>query len=331
MKTRTKIAIIPLLLLLLGGLLFYFLKPKTPKPPGPSYTIQEIPLDTSADSIHINNLGHVAYAIPRGFGRSIRLWKPDGSQKTIGEATEYLHINDLNDRDLIVGFRARRPKLGPMSLSSHAFVWSPSKEFVDLGLEGETGSWAVSVHEDGWIKGASRGDDGTQTDVIWNDAGVVQENLAKDLMDEMFITGWEVLANPEEFRRQEEVMRKKGWKLSLQGVTKTQAVGILIPPETFSDRISKTIRESKNPLIETLRRILNRAGFLKTDIARGFPFLWQDGHFFDLNDCIPQNSEWEKLQLPADVNDRRQIVGVGLKNGTKIFMLTPLEDERSDR
>lgn len=52
--------------------------------------------------------------------------------------------------------------------------------------------------------------------------------------------------------------------------------------------------------------------------------LWQDGQWYDLNDCIEPDSGWV-LTHARDINEQGQIVGSGTHNGmTCAFLLTPI-------
>ena len=52
--------------------------------------------------------------------------------------------------------------------------------------------------------------------------------------------------------------------------------------------------------------------------------LWRDGKLYNLEETIPENSEWECLLYACDINDRGQITGVGLVDGAQTgFLMTP--------
>ena len=51
--------------------------------------------------------------------------------------------------------------------------------------------------------------------------------------------------------------------------------------------------------------------------------LWQDGQFYDLNDCIANTSGW-MLEAAGAINNKGQIVGTGIYKGKhRAFLLTP--------
>lgn len=51
--------------------------------------------------------------------------------------------------------------------------------------------------------------------------------------------------------------------------------------------------------------------------------LWQDGQFYDLNDCIANTSGW-MLEAAGAINNKGQIVGTGIYRGKhRAFLLTP--------
>jgi uncharacterized membrane protein len=52
--------------------------------------------------------------------------------------------------------------------------------------------------------------------------------------------------------------------------------------------------------------------------------LYRNGETIDLNSRIPANSEWQLLEATG-VDNRGQIVGIGLRNGVRhAFLLTPV-------
>lgn len=55
-------------------------------------------------------------------------------------------------------------------------------------------------------------------------------------------------------------------------------------------------------------------------------FMSSPGGLVDLNDILPSNSEWTKLNSATDINDNGVIVGYGQINGeTHGFKLVPVE------
>ena len=55
--------------------------------------------------------------------------------------------------------------------------------------------------------------------------------------------------------------------------------------------------------------------------------LWRNGRVLDLNTLIPANSGWD-LQFASAINDRGQIAGWAMRNGTlHAYRLTPNPDE----
>ncbi|MCA9449227.1 MAG: hypothetical protein KC931_19060, partial [Candidatus Omnitrophica bacterium] len=55
-------------------------------------------------------------------------------------------------------------------------------------------------------------------------------------------------------------------------------------------------------------------------------FLYEKGSFYDLNAALSWNSEWDRLLYATDINDRGQIIGVGLFGGKEQgFLMTPAE------
>lgn len=60
-------------------------------------------------------------------------------------------------------------------------------------------------------------------------------------------------------------------------------------------------------------------------------FIWHDNVMHDLNDFIPQESEWELVYAEA-INDLGQIVGTGKFDGhTRAFLLSPCLDANKDK
>ncbi len=56
-------------------------------------------------------------------------------------------------------------------------------------------------------------------------------------------------------------------------------------------------------------------------------FIWENDRFYDLNAALPFFSEWDRLLYATDINNRGQIIGVGLIDGEERgFLMTPVEE-----
>jgi probable HAF family extracellular repeat protein len=65
-------------------------------------------------------------------------------------------------------------------------------------------------------------------------------------------------------------------------------------------------------------------------VLSGGAFIWKNGTRTELDTLLPPGSGWTGL-IPADINDRGQIVGTGVHNGaTRAFLLSPSKEDDDD-
>ncbi len=81
--------------------------------------------------------------------------------------------------------------------------------------------------------------------------------------------------------------------------------------------------------------INNRGEIVGASLTEGdvssHAFLCGQGEMLDLNEALPDNSEWELMQA-FGINDYGQIIGIGqLRGQDHIFLLTPANSGRRDR
>ena len=71
-------------------------------------------------------------------------------------------------------------------------------------------------------------------------------------------------------------------------------------------------------------RTFRQLGYQATVYYDATACLWRDGILYNLEETIPEDSEWDRLLYARDINDRGQITGVGLVHGVQTgFLMTP--------
>ncbi len=309
----------------------------------------------SGGRMTINNRGHVAVyannngnAYPLDGDRSF-LWSgPDEIEPLPGlaSATDTVAMA-LNNRDQIVGTS------GLGSPYNHGVLWVEGIPY-DLGvlLPDDTGTWAVSINNDGDIAGVSSNSDfSLMNGVVWYDRKI---HRLPSLPGAFF-------TEPNCINDRGQIVGESGphWWSTFHAVLwehgKINDLGTLGGDSSSANAINNqgqivgqaqvgsgdwhasvwqrgVIADLGNfgsdPVcganaVNSRGQIVGFSGQSGSDITAAHALIWEDRTMTDLQTLIPAHSDWV-LQQANGINDGGQIAGIGLHNGQiRAFLLTP--------
>ncbi|MCA9437511.1 MAG: hypothetical protein KC978_17135 [Candidatus Omnitrophica bacterium] len=211
-----------------------------------------------------------------------------------------IYFSDINEKQIVVG-----GEFGPDTRSNEGLIWSVTgglrvPEIYDASRQCNL----MSINDSNVCVGLFKADHGEGI-FFWNES----EKLIDEYLDHY--------------------LNLRPIKIN----NRNQVVGLFC--ESNLGREGVPIQMLRLNLLERLwRKFLSL--FPSTSVSRFYPestpefvanaFLYENGILYDLNAAIPWGSEWDRLLYAIDINDRGQIIGVGLIDGhERGFLMTPVE------
>ncbi len=327
--TRSHLLIAVFVLLLLGliypiGLLF-----QQGNLSDPRFSIQDLGVIDTGNWVHLNNRGHVAFTHLGPQGQVSVLWTPEAGRREISGVAVGMHVHGLSDRDVVVGARNAWSEEDATQGHPRACVWSATEGLVELPVENALKSWAFHLHEDGRILGMTEREDGSKNLVIWTEGGVIKEASPDAFWNSTDHRADWITETPDGFEDYTTEMVGKGHVFFSHGTDGERVVGGIAYHPSFHQRVTRFIRTSNNPLMVFLADVLGSVGLMAGPKELRSAFLWEDEESIDLHRLIEKGSGWDHLVQANGVNERGQIVGLGIKGGSqRLFLLTPLGEDR---
>jgi probable HAF family extracellular repeat protein len=248
----------------------------------------------------INNRGQIVGTEMDNNANGYRpvLWE-NNTQKVLGKGNMDF-ANHINDKGQVVGSSESFPWY-----SQRASLWEQGRMKVLRGFVGRYGNAANSINNSGQIVGYSDTDaiSGTEHACLWENGTVKDlgtlggsESFAHDINNRGQVVGASDTSTSSNSNKLHAFLWEQGRMKDLHTLG------------------SVSVAYSVN----------NRGRVVGyTYINNSRAFLWTNGRMIDLNELIPHDSGWI-LTSAQDINDKGQIVGEGVLNGTSHgFLLTP--------
>jgi probable HAF family extracellular repeat protein len=254
-----------------------------------------------SDAYGINSSGAVVgdleLSVKAGGARNGFLYN-GGSWTDLGALVSkgYSYAYAINNHNLVVGTAEADSRTGLY----HAVSWDASGRIRDLGtLPGDVSASALGVNNLGQVVGSSSPSassggtehafyyDGTSMNNIGTLGGASAEAVA--LNDYSHVVGTAQNASGQ----WDAFLYENG---SMQDLGVGEATAVNSYDQVVGDDVADTV------------------GGYGYALDVGHPFLYEDGHRFNLNGLIPANSGWE-LKTARGINNSGQIVGAGIHNG----------------
>jgi uncharacterized membrane protein len=322
---------------------------------GPLYTItdlgQQVTFSQSSDAYAINATGAVAgYAVVNNRAQAM-VWN-GGTARNIGSppGLDIAYARDISDDGTVVGHGT------PISFPTRGFVWKPisdtNGQFIDVPPPTANGSSSLrSINN----QGLATGGDGFQGDALGpafifdiaartstripianpftplipsaiNDSGIIVGNLNGSGLAYIYQNG--VTSQLSSLRT--------AYAINKAGIIAGSQVRSSISVAAIAQNNQTTfLFPTENPL-NSIAYGLNNQGVAvgAVDPTSTFPqaFVWGPGINGNANEStsellnylIDTSTGWQ-LQIARDINERGQIVGLGMHNGRRsAFLLTPI-------
>ena len=245
----------------------------------------------------LNNSGEAAFCRNEGFREDVVFWSSAGGETVIEEeSSPSILLRDLNNNgQLLVG--KMRQQTG-----WEAHIWDRRGGFQIV---------EAPVESDCWFSGRALNDRGEIAGfVVREEEGFefLPEVLRGGELHELGTLGGAHSAPCDINNRCQAIgdsgTRREWWLLSSRSL--------------FSSRNTR--------LRNTWQKIEDRFfAQAKYELRWGVPFLWEGNRMWNLNDLLPDDSNWSLRDAKA-INDVGQIVGTGAHDGqARAYMLTPVE------
>lgn len=316
-----------------------------------------------ANAHSINNAGHVVgTAEAENLEALPFLWR-NGNLIDIGTlvpdaSSGHGIARAISDNGYVAGYSMAPYPDGPGTVA-HAFFWSEATGMIDIAPGSiMTGAWGINSA--GKVVGDMGGPGGgafvwSQTDgmtmISLPGAPAGFSNMAEDINENGFVcghqwnvdfdyVGWVYDSDAETIEELE----------TLGGTSETRAIN------DAGDVVGASARPNnqRRPVMWTADRQLVDLGFLPVpDFTQGIAnainnqrwivgsdsydgngvpnkgWLWIEGKKVELLDLIDdpaQQAEWDDLSHPMDINERGEIVGIGVRNGVpgRAFLMRPI-------
>jgi len=272
------------------------------------------PEDASSSVAHdINNSGQVVGGpVPTGLVPLERghafLWA-NGQLKelgTLGGANSSAW--SINDGGQVVGSsEVSRTKDG--LTGHHAFLWNEGRMY-DLGTLGGQSSYAASINDHGQVVGQSLNPSNQMRAFRWTPS--TPNGTVGRMIDLGSLPGCPLSA-ASAINNQGQVVG-----LSERDIDIGYAFSIVTGRMTNLGTLRGT-----HSTAESINNQGQVVGASRNDRGEMHAFLWNSGRMADLNSLIPAEAGWVLISARG-INDRGQVVGVGLYRGEeRAFLLTP--------
>lgn len=255
-----------------------------------------------AIAVSLNNVGQIVgwSQDTEGNARAF-LWE-EGKMidlGTLGGQSSY--ANAINDSSQIVGYSSL------VGGGGHAFIWQDGK-MTDLGtLTGEGESFGWGINEEGIVVGHAQVVDGTHA-FLWDNGKMIDlGTLGGDT----------------------------SWGLAINSANQVVGRSYLIPNEgmylgyVWQDGVMTELDSLDGNSTSQAKDINDAVQIAGT--TNNCAVIWEDGFVTCLTDVLPQNTEWQNLDLASGINANGQIAGRGTINGEiRGFVLTQTSDCQCD-
>ncbi|RYG23468.1 DUF3466 family protein [bacterium] len=267
------------------------------------------PLATSSEAYRINNKGQIVGKAATGAAAPhATLWDTDGATDLGTLGGDHSFANDINEAGVVAGSAGAEK-------GSHAFIWTKDGGMVDYGNlnpdDGFQHAGFNGINESGLMVGTAyrlftpyhaamaKPGDKALSDIAG--PGRYSASMAMAVNDAGTIVGW-----------------------SNNGSGNGHAA-ILNGDGTYLDLGSLGLDESRAFDINEAGDIVGEvSGYDDEGFAVGAAFLYTKGTMVNLNDLLPTGTGWDGVLEAHGINNKGQIVGVGLYGGEiRGFVLTP--------
>lgn len=250
------------------------------------------------NGLAINNYGQVV-GKSRNYAETERLallWESPGIVQDLGALSPGLRAEayDINDFGQIVGYSLRND-----NYRDHAFLWqNGSMSFI--GRSDEYSSQAFAINSYSQVVGRYHLLDDSLSGFLWENGAFTEiSGSPYDINDKTQVVG---TYNPTPISDAHAFLWENGNTLRLDDESCEWGKAVAINEKT---QIVGNARDSQGI----------------------FPFLWENGAFYNLNDLILPNSDW-LLVKTTGINERGQIIGAGINpiGYNRAFLLTPIPE-----